>query len=806
MLKSTLHGAIVMVLALTALTGASSTGAAAPASPGGASIEHPSVMQADDRAHAHDHLALAPATTSPAPARSPRFAATAGGYNASGLTREVFGFAPYWELAGGDLSDLQYDKVSTIAYFGLSINGDGSLANDSGMTGWNSAALSSVVSKAHGAGDRVQLVVKQFDNNVICSIIGNSTNGQTAITNAINAARSRGLDGVNVDFEGSQATCNGQNNQALLTAWMASFYQRLHAQMPGGQLTMDTYSGAASWDQGFFRIDSLAPHVDAFFVMAYDMTFPSTLPNAPLAGPYTYTDTTTVSQYISKSGDPSKVILGVPYYGYKFSTTGNGFNSPRSGACDSAGDAGCSDPYSIIVTEFPCAQSLSQAWDGPSSTPWAAWYSPATNDPCGGNHGSWRELYYDNAQSLTAKYDLVLNQGIRGTGMWALGYDHGTTELWQALSSSFLTPRARVASLTSTQATRNFTVSWSGVAGTPAATAYNVYSQDGSGPWVNWYTGAATSRVFYGRPGHTYAFKAQGINSQGAGPVPQASQTSTQVAGSAPAVTPYGGMYVMDGYGGVHDVASPPVATSAYWQGWTIARSLALNGAGDGGVTLDGWGGVHGFGSLLSAPTNASGYWYNWDIARDVALLPDGTGGYTLDGWGGLHPFSVGNHPAPPAATTSAYWQGWDIARRMVMFPDGSGGYVLDAWGGLHPFSTGSNAMPALPTASAYWHGWDIARGIVLVPGTHAGYVLDGYGGLHPFAAGGVNPAAASGPYWQGWDIARGVVASPASTPANPGGWVLDGWGGVHAYGSATQFDDIAYWPNWDIASNIGGN
>src|SRR5260370_42493890 len=128
--------------------------------------------------------------------------------------------------------------------------------------------------------------------------------------------------------------------------------------------------------------------------MTYDMglsnasaqSLPGTLPNAPLAGNYTYTDTTSVDQYIQKTGDPNKVILGVPHYGYKFSTYGKAFNAPidtNTTGCASA----CADPYSTILSEFSCALQLQLNWDSASSTPGASWLSPAQNDPRGANHG-----------------------------------------------------------------------------------------------------------------------------------------------------------------------------------------------------------------------------------------------------------------------------------------------------------------------------------------------------------------------------------------------------------------------------------
>ena len=394
-------------------------------------------MQLMDKAHAADvsKLPQAPIQVTPrtvgagAPSAAPgSIAPRSTNANGGPLTREVFGFAPYWALASGvslgtgSLSDLQYDKLSTIAYFGLTLNSGGNFNSDAGMTGWGSSQLNALVANAHSHGDRVVVTAKSFTDADIYPIVSNPTTGQTAINNIINAVKSRGLDGANIDFEGSTGA-SYPNIQQYFTSWIQSLSAQLHQQVPGSFLTVDTYSGAASWNDGFMRIDTLAPYVDAFFVMAYDMglsnastqSLAGTLPNAPLSGSYPYTDTTSVDQYLQKTGDGNKVILGVPYYGYKFSTNGTGFNSSinyNTTGCAAA----CADPYSTILSEFACAPQLQTNWDGPSSTPWASWFSPAQGDPCGANHGTYRELYYDNAASLGAKYDLINSRNIRGAG------------------------------------------------------------------------------------------------------------------------------------------------------------------------------------------------------------------------------------------------------------------------------------------------------------------------------------------------------------------------------------------------------
>lgn len=260
-----------------------------------------------------------------------------------------------------------------------------------------------------------------------------------------------------------------------------------------------------------------------------------------------------------------------------------------------------------------------------------------------------------------------------------------------------------------------------------------------------------------------------------------ASTTSAPVTVSVIA-PPYTSMDVMNEYGGAVPVPGSAVSTVQNQWGWPIARGIALNSNGTGGYVLDGWGGVHAFGT--APPVNETGYWPYWDIARGIVLRADGQSGYVLDGFGGIHPFGAAGD-MPPNVRQTGYWAGWDIARAIVLRSDGVSGYVLDGWGGVFPFGGAPNV-----SITGYWPTWSIVRGIVLNPGQNSGYVLDGLGALHPF---GGAPSVRITAYWSGWDIARAVV----SVPNSPGeGWVLDGLGGLHPYGGAPLIGvaSTGYW------------
>jgi spore germination protein YaaH len=149
------------------------------------------------------------------------------------------------------------------------------------------------------------------------------------------------------------------------------------------------------------------------------------VPNAPLTGGQ-FNDTGVVQQFEGAGVPADKLILGVPYYGDKWSVS-----SPDPNAAITDGPAPA--VYSQMWSDFSCAQSLTVHAD--DANPWATWYSPATGDPCGANLGTWREVYFETAASLGAKYDLVNRDNLLGTGMWALGFDTGRGELWDALQS-----------------------------------------------------------------------------------------------------------------------------------------------------------------------------------------------------------------------------------------------------------------------------------------------------------------------------------------------------------------------------------
>jgi spore germination protein len=343
-----------------------------------------------------------------------------------GGRQEVLGFAPYWELSASNSWD--YDALTTIAYFGLTVRADGSFDTSTpGWKAWNGSQLLSLIDTAHRHGDRVVLVIQQSDDATIDHLIDNPSATEETVREVLNALAERGLDGVNIDLEGSSSSSTPERRSALVK-FVEAISSAVHGRWPAAEVSIDTYSGSATTDQSFFDVPALEPYVDAFFVMAYDMAFANMPgqagPTAPLTG-FSYDDENAVYGYLSVV-PASKLILGIPYYGYEWPTADGNLYAKATGPPRAV-------TYAQLAGLLACTRA-SPAWDDHSQTPWVAWRGSA--DGC--SQGSaWYQLYFDDVRSLGLKEDLVLRNDLRGIGIWALGYDGGAPELWQQLRATF---------------------------------------------------------------------------------------------------------------------------------------------------------------------------------------------------------------------------------------------------------------------------------------------------------------------------------------------------------------------------------
>ncbi len=370
-------------------------------------------------------------------------AATAPGYqlaaavDSGALRREVFGFLPYWELTDSS-TRLDWDKISTVAYFGVGADSKGNLikknsdgATTVGWSGWTSAKMTSVIDAAHTSHARVVLTVQSFAWTSTGlkrqkALLGSATARANLARQIAGAIRDRGADGVNLDFE---PIASGYADE--FTALVRRVRTSLAAVAPGYQLTFDT----TGWI-GNYPIEDATKSggADAIFIMGYDYRSSGSSPVgsiAPIGGP-TYDVRDTIKSYLDRV-PASKLILGVPYYGRAWSTASDNLHSRNI-----SGTKYGTSVSSVYANARAIAADNGKHYDATEGTAWTA-YKKETCTKTYGCVTSWRQLYFDDARALEAKYDLVNGYGLRGIGIWALGYDGTRPELYQAIEDKFIT-------------------------------------------------------------------------------------------------------------------------------------------------------------------------------------------------------------------------------------------------------------------------------------------------------------------------------------------------------------------------------
>jgi spore germination protein YaaH len=284
--------------------------------------------------------------------------------------------------AAVEYSDGRHIDVLKPQYYRVSDAGDlvQMTAAVDGCNAYSAANAADV--KAHSAR---QLVTVSANGAQIGAVAGDPTKRDAAVSTLVGFVQSVGFTGVDIDFEGIQAA-----DYAGFLAFLKALGDALHAQ--GLLLEVDgtAYASDADLALDALRYDDLVPlPVDGMVVMAYDyMTdYSKTGAGDPIA-PNGWVGAV-IDYTLSKVKDPSRVVIGLPSYGYSGAT--GSFNVTR-------------DPSSQFVA-LPGSSAAKQFPDAFEMT----WASQGTS-----------YVYVDSA-GLDAKRAFIAGKGALAISVWHLG-------------------------------------------------------------------------------------------------------------------------------------------------------------------------------------------------------------------------------------------------------------------------------------------------------------------------------------------------------------------------------------------------
>jgi len=285
-----------------------------------------------------------------------------------------------------------------------------------------------VTNAAHDRGVRVVPTFQLFDTASgapkMSAFLDSVTAQNRFISEALNLMAARKADGAGLDFEpvGPLAARAPQ-----FSAFVARFRTAMKARFPTATLVNATSAGATE-----ALVKGVAPSVDHQMVMTYNYRWTGSKVTGAIA-PLDHA-TRNVKDHIGRmiGWVPAKsLLLGVPYYGYDWPVTSDVPNATVQtdkatyGAVKSVTYASARD----FLASHPAVVRNYDALEGSAFyTYWDA------------SHNTFRQVYFEEERSLTAKYDYAIATGLGGIGIWTLDNDRGYSELADVLRAKFYAP------------------------------------------------------------------------------------------------------------------------------------------------------------------------------------------------------------------------------------------------------------------------------------------------------------------------------------------------------------------------------
>ena len=362
----------------------------------------------------------------------------------------VVGYFAEWGIYGRNyhVSDIPAEKLTDINYAFANINSNGEVvlydsyaATDRAYPGdtWDQPLR----------GNFNQLAKLKEQNpgvNTLISIGGWTLSGKFSDVAATQQAREKfaasaikfmttyGFDGIDLDWEYPVEGGLDSNtyrpedgaNYTLLVAEIRKQLTALEATDGVDKHYLLTIAAPAGYDKiENFDLDGMAPYLDWFDLMAYDLhggTWEKKTGNQaglyanPQSDEPLYNVDTAVQLYLSQGVDPSKIVLGSPMYGRSWQGVPDGgthgLNQVGTGAGFGTYEAGVVDYWQIVDLTKQQPDMYHVYWDDKAKVPYI--YSPI-------NGGTF--ITYENPQSLQYKLDYIKDLGLGGVMFWELDGD-----------------------------------------------------------------------------------------------------------------------------------------------------------------------------------------------------------------------------------------------------------------------------------------------------------------------------------------------------------------------------------------------
>ena len=301
---------------------------------------------------------------------------------------EVFGFHPYWNK--DNYLEYNFHLISTLVYYGYELDENGTPKT---INGWDTA---SVIDVAEQAGCKVQLCVFCTNKERLSKFLRDKDAQENLFNESNSLLKIRNANGINILFNGLEA-----GNRQVLCDFIKSFVRKLKQVNKTYELSLTI---PVIDEEQNYDLKQLDKYVSRFIIYFKDKHEYG--PIIPMEGSNFSLDAT-VSRWLNSGVETSKFIVNIPYLGVLWDYRSKQFVKyvAYNKVYDYKGD-------SVVYDQ-----------------------ANARLDVMTDQQDTVFQLWYDDAKTLSSKYDYVIENQLAGVGIWTLGNDNGRPELWNAMMS-----------------------------------------------------------------------------------------------------------------------------------------------------------------------------------------------------------------------------------------------------------------------------------------------------------------------------------------------------------------------------------
>ena len=302
--------------------------------------------------------------------------------SAANLSRSVSAWLPFWDHSRSmaiikDNPGI-FDEISLFWY-------------DLGPFGelvplWNSEDRS-IISNLQSQGIKIYPTISnEFNGPLVSNLVNNPLAREVHITNIVNKVITMGYDGIDIDYENLAA-----KDKDGFSAFVTELATALHAKGKALIVTVHPKTDSTGAWGGPMAQDYavIGTNADRVRIMAYDYSWPGSAPGS--IAPASWVEQ--VVKYAVTAISTDKLVLGVPNYGYDWvpGSKGKGVTYEQVMATATANNA-------AIIEDLQNG----------------AHYTYSAN-------GTAHEVWFENANTLGTKLDLVNKYNLKGIAIWRLG-------------------------------------------------------------------------------------------------------------------------------------------------------------------------------------------------------------------------------------------------------------------------------------------------------------------------------------------------------------------------------------------------